>query len=138
MWWRIGIALQVVLVSGACSSASDDVARQRPVWERPAAELDSTGLRVIATDAERGTPIPVLVCFGSGFDTSVVADADGVATVHTRGGVNIWAWVRARGYHEEFLIFNPGRPGRMQVRVAMTRDSKSTVDPSCENLALSP
>lgn len=131
---RLGIALALV----ACSSSTDDVTRQRPVWERPAAELDSTGLRVIATDAARGTPIRALVCFGSGFDTSVVANADGVATVHTRGGVNIWAWVRARGYHEEFLIFNPGRPGRMQVRVAMTANPRAEEPVSCDELRLSP
>lgn len=134
MRWPIGI----VLALAACSSATDDVVRQRPVWERPAAELDSTGLRVIATDAARGTPIRALVCFGSGFDTSVVADSVGVATVHTRGGGNIWASVRARGYHEEFLIFNPGRPGRMQVRVAMTANPRAEEPVSCEQPPLSP
>lgn len=134
MRWPLGTVLALV----ACSSATDDVVRQRPVWERPAAELDSTGLRVIATDAVRGTPIRALVCFGSGFDTSVVADADGVATIYTRGGGNIWASVCARGYHDEFLIFNPGRPGRMQVRVAMTANPRAEKPVSCEEPPLSP
>ncbi|HRQ77173.1 MAG TPA: hypothetical protein PLY94_01120 [Gemmatimonadaceae bacterium] len=93
---------------------------------------------MIATDAVRGTPIRALVCFGSGFDTSVVADADGVATIYTRGGGNIWASVRARGYHDEFLIFNPGRPGRMQVRVAMTANPRAEKPVSCEEPPLSP